>query len=522
MLTRDALKTAAPVAAIAVALGTAAINVTAGAMVTLVVVVILSYRRSVWIAACAVAWFAAFLAVLFIPGPYDSWAGRAAIPVLTVYTGLFLAAWGAGRYLHQRRFGDAGKALLATAGSAAANTETTDTEATDIEATDAEATGAVSLTTRARSVARASGADASIAVATRTEARPAATSGSGDGADDEGSSSLRWPSEFRMRMYLLVMLVIAIVAAVLRFWGRVPPLFAANPDISREVLRYSTNIYLGLLWEAWTIGACVSLFRLLAGPKRGRWLYALFVALFIAGSSLGASKNSVLVGIATAMIAAISVRLRRGGARKLRVRKSTVILVLIGIVAIGTAVYLGGQRTLSGTGNFEDQFRDQFGNSAVAATVGSFDLSLSSSTETFGRLWAQEGIFEPGYGRYSLIFSGKPGHNLFDAHSDLELYYITSQLSQPYYMNTATFVAIPLLDFGRVGAALFLILIGLLVGLAERRFEFSASPGWLLGRATIIYYAAFGIYELYPLVQPIWLATIPGLWALHLLAKRPR
>jgi oligosaccharide repeat unit polymerase len=444
-LTKQSLATVAPIVAIAATLAVISVNVTVGAIVALVVAAILAYRESMWIAVCAAAWAVVFLAVLYIPGLYDSWAGPAAIPVLACYIGIFLAGW---------------------------------------------------------------------AVARRFAARSTVKS------ERPGVS---WPSEFRLRAFLFVLLGIALLAAVLRFRGGVPPLFSPNPDAARELLRYHTNLLLGLLWEAFTLGMSISLFRLLTGGPRGRWLYLGLLVVFAGGSALGASKNSVLIGIVTALVASLSVHRRRAGVKR-RGKASTrvVVVVLIGCLAIGAAAFLGAQRTLAGTGNFEDGFRSQFGNSAIAASIASLDLSLSSSTETFGRLWAQRDRFEPGYGRYSLIFSGRPGQRLLGAHKDLDLYAITSQLSQPYYMNTATFVAIPLLDFGPVGAAVFMLVLGLGVGLIERRFEVSASPAGQLGRAFVIYFAAFGIYELYPLIQPIWLAIVPGLWCLHLIGKRVR
>jgi hypothetical protein len=502
VLTR--VRVAAPLAAVAVVLGVASVNVTAGAVFGLIVAAILAYRVSFWITVVAAVWVLAFLAVLYIPGPYDSWAGRAAVPVLTAYTGLFLAAWAAGCGLYQRRRN--GRRVEALVGSTAPAV-TAEAATTDVASLGAAAGGAQASASTTTGVV-------TLRLPTEEVTPPTPTNGN----PNAGRGEVRWPSEFRMRAFLLVTLGLAILAAVLRFWGTVPPLFSANPDAAREVLSYHTNIYLGLLWEAFTIGMAVSLFRLLAGPRTGRWLYAIFTVLFVAGSALGASKNSVLIGIATGMIAAVSVWLRRHG-RRVRLKTSTVVIVLIGCAALGVAVYLGGQRTLSGNGNFEDTFRQQYGSNAVSASVGSLDLSLSSSAETFGRLWQQRDDIGLGLGRYSLIFTGHPGHALFGAHSDQDLYYITSELSQPYYMNTASFVAIPLLDWGVIGAGVFLVLVGLAVGMADRKLD-SSSAASQLGRATLIYFAGFGVYEFYPLVQPTWLATIPALVILHLLLTR--
>jgi oligosaccharide repeat unit polymerase len=460
-------RTSAAVAplAIAVVLVLAAVDLTAGAIVGLLVLAALALRTSLWVAVCALAWAVAFLAVLYLPGPYDSWAGRAAIPVLAVYAMVFLAGWLVGRALLDR-FRPVPVPVPAVA----------------------------------------------VAVA------PVIA---------KDSQTVWWPSESRLRGFLLVLLAIAVVAALFRFRGAVPPLFSPNPDVARELLRYHTNIFLGLLWEAWTLGVSISLFRLLAGPSTGRWFYLVLVAVFGVGSALGASKNSVLIGVVAALVAALSVRQRRRpGSRSWlasrRNRRAAIAVVLLGVIAVGTAAFLGGQRTLAGTGNFEDHFRGEYGSSPITASVASLDLSLSASGETFGRLWADRGEFPVGWGRYSLIFSGSPGQTVFGAKSDQDLYGITSQLSQPYYMNTATFVAIPLLDFGMVGAAVFLLLLGLLVGAADRRLERSTSPGAQLGRAFIVYFAAFGVYELYPLVQPTWLATVPGLVVLHLLSRPAR
>jgi hypothetical protein len=181
------------------------------------------------------------------------------------------------------------------------------------------------------------------------------------------------------------------------------------------------------------------------------------------------------------------------------------------------AVYFGGQRTLAGTGQFEDQFRSAYGGNPALASVGSLDLSLSAPAETFGRLWSQRSEFEPRYGAYTLSFLGSPGSKLL---GPTDLYGRTGQLSLPYYMNTATFAAIPLLDYGALGGGLFLFALGLVSGAGERRLEPSGSPGHQLGRAFIVYFSAFGIYELYQALYPTWLALVPGLAVLWFLGRR--
>ena len=396
-------------------------------------------RRAWWLAACAGVWVLAFVAVLVMPGPYDSWAGRAAIPVLAAYALCFLGGWALGRTWWARR------------------------------------------------------AQQSAQQRVRPE--------------------LSWPSERRLRAYLLVLLVIGIVAALIRYGFAVPPLLADNPDAARAAVRGRTNIYEGLLAEAWTLGMAVSLLRVLVGSPAGRLWYGAFAAVFTFGAALGASKNSVLVGIAPAIIAALSVRPARRATRPV---VSTRIAIVVGLVAVAAAVYLGGQRTLAGTGVFEDEFRARYGDNPAAASVASLDLSLSSSTETFGRLWAQRDEMDRRYGAYSLLFLGSRAEPVF---GEVDLYGITAQLSMPYYMNTATFVAIPLLDFGLAGAAVMLLVLGLAVGVGERRLEFSQGPAQQVGRALIVYFAAFGVYELYPAIYPTWLALVPGLWVLYRLGK---
>lgn len=395
--------------------------------------------RMWWLAACAAAWVLVFLAVRLLPGPYDSWAGRAAVPVLAGYAAAFLAAWAIGRRIAGR--------------------------------------------------------------ATRTSPdRP----------------QFAWPSDTRLRTYLLILLGVAALASAIRFRGMVPPLFADNPDAARQLLRERSNIVVGLFTQAWTLGVAISLVRALTRGGRGSIVYFVFAGVFTFGAALGASKNAVLVGIIPALVAVLS-------ARRPRLRSSipfakTSMIILIGALAVGGAVFLGGQRTLAGTGTFETEFRARYGDSVWATSAGSLDLSLSSSAETFGRLWAQQEHLDPAHGAYSLLFLGSRVQPLV---GEVDLYGTTSQLSLPYYMNTATFVAIPLLDYGPIGAVLFLAALGLAVGLAERRLEFSAGPAEQLGRGFIVYFAVFGIYELYPLIDPIWLAIVPGLWLLHRMG-RPR
>ncbi|TDC36597.1 hypothetical protein E1211_12925 [Micromonospora sp. 15K316] len=424
-------------------------NVGVAITIGLAVGALLAARCRMWaLAACAAAWSAAFLAVWALPGPYDSWAGTAVLPVLAGYVTVFLVAWSVGR--------------------------------------------------------RVTGPSSTVVAS----ARP----------------SLSWPSERRLLTYLFVLLGIAAVTAAVRYRGVLPPLLADNPDAARQVLRQQSNIVIGLLSEAWTLGMAISLLRALSGTLRGSLIFYALAGVFTVGAALGASKNSVLVGVAPALITALSVRRPPWRMARLlptrllptkSVSKTTVVL-LIGAVALGAAVYLGGQRTLAGTGTFETEFRSRYGNNALASSAGSLDLSLSSSTETFGRLWSQREHLDPAYGAYSLTFLGSRVQPLV---GEVDLYGVTSQLSQPYFMNTATFAAIPLLDYGPVGALFFFAALGLAVGASERWFEFSTAPAEQLGRGFIVYFALFGIYELYPLIYPTWLSLVPGLWILHRLGR---
>ncbi|MEW2591213.1 hypothetical protein AB0893_12415 [Micromonospora aurantiaca] len=336
-----------------------------------------------------------------------------------------------------------------------------------------------------------------------------------DEDDDRSRPALSWPSERRLLTYLFVLLGIAVVTAAIRFRGTVPPLLADNPDAARQVLREQSNLVIGLLSEAWTLGMAVSLLRALSARGRALPVYYALTAVFTVGAALGASKNSVLVGIAPALIAALSVRRTRGRAASFLAARTTVVL-LIGALALGAAVFLGGQRTMAGTGAFETEFRARYGSNALTSSAGSLDLSLSSSTETFGRVWSQREHLEPRYGTYSLTFLGSRVEPIV---GKADLYGLTSQLSQPYLMNTATFVAIPLLDYGPLGAVFFLAALGLAVGATERWFEFSRAPAGQLARAFVVYFALFGVYELYPLIYPTWLSLVPGLWVLHRLGR---
>ena len=339
-----------------------------------------------------------------------------------------------------------------------------------------------------------------------------------DRRDEDGDRSrpaLSWPSERCLLTYLLVLLGVAVVTAAIRFRGTVPPLLADNPDAARQVLREQSNLIIGLLSEAWTLGMAVSLLRALSARGPALPVYYALTAVFTVGAALGASKNSVLVGVAPALIAALSVRRTRGRAASFLAARTPVVL-LIGAVALGAAVFLGGQRTMAGTGAFETEFRARYGSNALTSSAGSLDLSLSSSTETFGRVWSQREHLEPRYGTYSLTFLGSRVEPIV---GKADLYGLTSQLSQPYLMNTATFVAIPLLDYGPLGAVFFLAALGLAVGATERWFEFSRAPAGQLARAFVVYFALFGVYELYPLIYPTWLSLVPGLWVLHRLGR---
>jgi hypothetical protein len=432
-----------PFVAAGAAVALFALDVPVAAVVAFLAAAIAVRRVSIWLAVCTAAWAMVFLAVVIVPGPYDSPAGRAAVPVLAAYAALFLAGWAVARSVARTRCAGEVPAIVRT--------------------------------------------------------------------------GVTWPDEPKLRRYVLVLLGLALCAAVVRFWGQPPPLFADNPDAARELLRQRENIVVGLLWEAWTVGLSISLFRLLTGGREGRGLYLTLVPVFAFGAALGASKNAALVGVVTALIASLSARrLRRHPSLSVRL---FLAVVIIGVVSVGTAVFLGGQRTLAGSGAFETAFREQYGDNALATSVGSLDLSLSSSAETFGRLWVHREDYSPAWGRYSLIFLGSPGREVLGVSTETDLYGLTSALSAPYYMNTATFVAIPLLDYGRIGAGIFLCLLGLAVGFVESRLYWSGSPVLQLGLGFIVYYAAFGIYELYPLIQPFWLSTVTGLWYLHVIGR---
>ncbi|MFI7606790.1 O-antigen polymerase [Micromonospora sp. NPDC049366] len=453
------------VAAVAVVVPVYLIDPAAGVAAAFAAVALIAVRSHFWLGICSAAWSLVFLAVINVPGPYDSPAGRAVIPVLGVFVACFLAAWYAGR-------------LLADRGQPPAT-----------EPTKAPALWWVRPTPQYLR----SGAPAGAA------SRP----------------TLRWPPDHRLMTFLLVVLAVAVIGGLLKFGGTLPPLFADNPDVARAELGRNSNIYVGLLAEAWTLGMAVSLLRVLNGSSEGRWRYLLLVVVFTFGAALGASKNSVLVGIVPALVAALSTRRETAMSSKNR-RVAAVVVILIGLGAVGAAVYLGGQRTMAGTGTFEDQFRAQYGNSALYSSVGSLDLSLSSSVETFGRLWEHREEHDPAWGRYSLTFAGSVGERLL---GPVDLYKITAELSLPFYMNTATFVAVPLMDFGPVGAGIYLAVLGLGVGFFERRLGRTRSPAHHLGRAFLIYYATFGVYELYPVIQPFWLSLVPGLIAFSLISN---
>ncbi|SCG38790.1 O-antigen polymerase [Micromonospora inositola] len=460
------------VAAVAVVVPVFLINPATGVVAAFAAVAVIAVRSAFWLAVCSAAWSLVFLAVLTIPGPYDSPAGRGVIPVLGLFVACFLAAWYAGR----RLAGDGRP-------DPAAEPEP-GPPLWWIRPTDQSVRPGSSAAGRTRST------------------RP----------------TLRWPSDNRLTAFLLVVLLIAIIGGALKFGTTLPPLFAENPDVARASLGEKSNIYVGLLAEAWTLGMAISLLRALNGKAEARWRYLLLVVVFTFGAALGASKNSVLVGIVPALVAALSTRRETAMSSRNR-RIAALVVILIGLGAVGGAVYLGGQRTLAGTGTFEDQFRAQYGGNPIYTSVGSLDLSLSSSVETFGRLWEHRAEHELAWGRYSLTFTGSVGDRFL---GPVDLYKVTGGLSQPFYMNTATFAAVPLMDYGPVGAAIFLALTGLCVGFVERRLGQTRSPAHHLGRAFLIYYATFGVYEFYPVIQPFWLSLVPGLVAFYLVSNPSR
>lgn len=315
-------------------------------------------------------------------------------------------------------------------------------------------------------------------------------------------------------------LLAGLTANVSRYSGGVP-LFSGQVDVVRQLAREQSNIVTGFLSEGWTLGVMLVIASVLVARRRPRPSELAWLIVFLLGAFAGASRNSLLTAVIPGVLVGLHFRnSARGGIQERTRQEANPRLNRLGIT-MGVGVLFFGlmwfqsQRIMHGVGQFERAFQQQFAGSDVKATLASLDLSLSGSFETLSRLVAA------GTGGSKTDFTVLQGLGAVPRwlgyHPDL--YQVTSALSAPYYMNTATYLAAPIVDFGIVGGLAASFLLGLLFGGVDRRLERDRTiPGQLI-RYYIVYMAIFSVYEFVPFIQPNWVPVIVSLILLRYYSK---
>lgn len=333
-----------------------------------------------------------------------------------------------------------------------------------------------------------------------------------------------WPSRRLLTWARAVLVGAAAVADLFRYQSGIP-LFSSTIDVSREELRQTGNIVTGLLHEGWTVALMLTVAVFIAhrgfkAPTEYIWLI-----VCVLGAFGGASRNALLIAVVPAVLFAIA--LYNPHTTLTSGRKPTHRVWRIGVFASGAAALIAGgllmlfsaTRVLKGTGGYERAFQALYDGNPFGAMLGSLDLTLSSSFETFARLYNAS---PEGFGPLQLTTLQFLGSvvRAFGFHPDL--YVITSGLSAPYYMNTATYLAAPLVDFGWPGAVVFAVLFGVGAGAIDVLLRRKSDVSLQLVRYYFIYIFLFAVYEFTPFISPSWVAVLASLLLLAFLARRER
>lgn len=320
--------------------------------------------------------------------------------------------------------------------------------------------------------------------------------------------------------------IVAVATDAYRFRNTGVPLFASNVDALRGVLREESSLVVGLLREAWTLGALIAILLVFISP-RWKMTDIAWAAFFSVGAFSGGSRNALLIAVVPAIFAVvIFLRAKRGASASepaLRKRKAAtwIGLIAVALAGIGSALSLmlyAGQRVLKGTGQFERDFQAMYEGNPWGAAFGMTNLTLSAPLETWSRLFLSEAnthhdlqlnIFA------SVAFLLRP----FGMAPDL--YEVTSALSAPYYMTVGTFMAAPMRDFGVWGALLTAVVLGASFGFIDKALQRKRNVFALAGRGFLIYIAYFSVYEFQPFLYLSWVPTVIGLVCLSKLKDSP-
>lgn len=318
-------------------------------------------------------------------------------------------------------------------------------------------------------------------------------------------TEVAFPTLRQLYPFLALMAIVGLAANGIRFRQGVP-LFAENIDAAREVARQEANLVVGLLQEAWTLGLLVATAALFFSLG-SRWICIAWMAFFAFGAFMGGSRNAILVGLLPAAIAWLSFKRSRGAAISVKSREAALVgLAMLGVL-VG-AYYYSGSRTLAGEGAFEREFAELYGESPWLAGLASFDLSLSAPFETWSRIFVQgEGAF----GETQFVTLAWLGSVLDSLGFTPDMNAIAASVSYPFYMNAPTIAGPAFVDFGMPGIVLVGVVVGVVVGLAERTLLRQPALGQLIFYGYLVYHATLSLYSFVPYSRPSWIAVLIGL-----------
>lgn len=316
--------------------------------------------------------------------------------------------------------------------------------------------------------------------------------------------------------YLIFFGFAGLLSSMYRFRSGIP-LFSDNIDEVRNLARENTNILVGILQEGWTLGVMLSLLSILVMKNRKKIDWVILTA-FLMGAFAGGSRNSLLIGIVPALIGILLYQRTQVSTKKITFTLSLAkkLLIIAGLIgAIFLLFTYSGSRTVNGEGAFETAFRQQYGNDTKMAAVASLDLALSAPFETWSRIYLQKPYLDIGDREYySFAFAGslleKFGHS-----PNLDA--ISVSVSSPYFMNAATMVSAPYLDFGIIGVIVFSILLGTVNGFlgVQQRKSNSLFISCIYGYS--IYLTILALYAFPPFKNIAW---VPVVGILAFLAMR--
>ncbi len=327
------------------------------------------------------------------------------------------------------------------------------------------------------------------------------------------------PGSLRFRTYVIAAAV-GLAANALRFSTGVP-LLAENIDASRQDARANASLIVGLAQEAWTVGLLVAAAHVLVA-RTGRRVDLAFLIFFAAGAFAGGSRNSLLIGVVPALIAAVAMRgaekaPRPNGAVRPHARPRVLAAGVMGGALVVASFYFAGVRTLAGRGQFETAFRSMHGDSPWSAAVGAMDLALSAPLETWSRIYAQGA---DAFGPTQFATAAWLGRALEAAGFHPDMNAIAASASSPYYMNATTLAGPPFVDFGIGGVVIMAIVLGVAIGTVDRKLATKRDVTSHVLRGYAIYVAFLSLYSFVPYTSPAWIVVTLALLALRRWARR--